>query len=187
MLECWQKQSTKEVTMAAIWQADIWCDDCADDVKDRICSELWCNRKDAETPDGTAVAEFDSHDDLYDYLASMDEREYDSGDYPKCCGDDEESDSPQHCGGGVDCINAEVLANGDKIGYFFGNALTTDGEDYVRETVIEDALYGYPDSVACTVWMPHYYWIDYEGVDNCYECGKLAACNDEGLCDDCAE
>jgi hypothetical protein len=157
--------------MAAIYQADVWCDDCADSIKDRICSELWSDRGNSETPDGTAVAEFASRDDLYDHLIFMDERQYDSDEFPKYCDDDEECDCPQHC---ADC------------GYFFGNSLTTDGADYVRETVREDVESGCVDSVACTVWMPYYDWIDYGDVGTCDDCGSLAVLNDEELCSGCA-
>ncbi len=71
--------------MAAIWQADVWCDDCADSIKD--C--LWAESEDGATYSNRAVWEVDA--------GYADERNYDSGEYPKGCDDDEECDSPALC------------------------------------------------------------------------------------------
>lgn len=151
--------------MAAIYQADIFCDDCADDIKRRIYVELWNSRDTEFCPDGAACSRFESMADLDDYLQEMDEREYDSGDYPKWCSDDAESDCPEHCGSHADCINAYIMSDGGRIGYCFGNSLTSDGEDYVKEAVRE----GDDDGVAREVWSVEYDYIDFEGV---YEHGN---------------
>ncbi len=90
----------------------------------------------------------------------------------------------QHCAAGPDCVNAKVLDDFTKVGYFFGNSLTDEGELYLKDAVIEDVGLGYVDSVACTVWMPYYDWIDY-GV-TCDGCDTLAVCNGDGLCSGCA-
>jgi hypothetical protein len=161
--------------MAAIWQADVWCDDCADSVKDR----LWAESEDGPTYSTRADWEVDA--------GYADSRNYDSDEYPKDCDDDEESDCPDHCAAGADCINAEVIDDCIKIGYFFGNSLTTDGADYVRNTVIEDVTAGDVDSVACTVWMPYYDWIDYFGIGTCKGCDKFGFCDVDGFCADCTD
>ena len=136
--------------MAAIYQADIWCDDCADSIRDHI----WLEHEYGPT--------FNNRKDWEKAICYDDERMYDSDDYPKYCDDDEESDTPDHCAAGEDCINAEVLADDSKIGYFFGNSLTSVGEDYVKEAVREDIEAGIDDGVSCTVWQPYYDWSDYD-------------------------
>lgn len=90
---------------AYIFQADIFCGDCGRD----ICSRL--------TPPP--------------------EEPYDSDDYPKGPFGDGggESDTPQHCGSGEDCLNAIELTDGSKVGAWLENPLTGDGADYVREAV----------------------------------------------------
>jgi hypothetical protein len=98
--------------MAAIYQADVWCDDCALAIRERLQSE------------GNAPKD------------ALDERTYDSGEYPKYASDDEESDSPQHCAAGADCCNAVELPSGRKVGYLFGS-LTSDGVEYLRQAALE--------------------------------------------------
>ena len=154
--------------MAAIYCADIFCDDCIEDIKCRIATELWAGSKwkgskGEFTPDGAVeICEFDTRDELWDYMDRMDERDYDSGDYPKYCSDDAESDSPAHCGSHDDCFNAGELSDGTKYGYCFGNDLTTDGEDYVREAVRE----GEEGGVAREVWAVEYNYLDFEENTN---------------------
>lgn len=99
--------------MAAIYQADIWCDDCADAIRNNILVEAK-----GELP-----------------FNSGDERTYNSDEYPKRASDDEESDSPQHCAAHESCLNAIELPSGRKIGMLFGG-LTADGVTYVRETAL---------------------------------------------------
>ena len=148
--------------MAAIYCADIFCDDCAKDIKNTIAKELWANKDNAECPDGAGCKCFDSRDDLADYLEGMDERFYDSGDYPKYCSDDAESDCPEHCGSHDDCFNAGELSDGTKYGYCFGNTLTSDGDDYVREAVRD----GDDGGVAREVWAVEYSYIDFQENTN---------------------
>lgn len=100
--------------MAAIYQADIYCTDCGNLIR----KELDAANKTPEEPD--------------------DERSYDSDDYPKSCGDDEESDSPQHCGSGETCVNAIELSDGRKIGCFVSDSLTDYGVEYVKEAIAAD-------------------------------------------------
>jgi len=159
--------------MAAIYQADIFCDGCADEIRER----LWL-----ESEDYNIYVTIDEWEEANGY---DDEWSYDSDEYPKRCSDDEESDSPQHCGGHEGCVNAEVLSDGTKVGYCFGNDLTSDGIDYLREAVADDVCNGDLDSVAVEIWMDRYSWVDFGGIGNCEGCGKLAACCDEGFCADC--
>lgn len=94
--------------MPAIYQADTWCDSCADDIRQRIATE----GKAPENPD--------------------DETTFDSDEYPKRMDEDEEADSPQHCGSGEDCLEAETLPSGTKIGKLLSRELTPDGVVYVK-------------------------------------------------------
>lgn len=48
-----------------------------------------------------------------------------------------EADSPEHCDSGEDCLNAIDLADGRKIGAWLENDLTSEGVAYVREAVIK--------------------------------------------------
>jgi len=148
--------------MAGIYRADIYCDDCIDQAKDSIADVMWHDRALSVTPDGERVSEFASCKALNDYLRGMDERTYDSDEYPKWCSDDEESDCPQHCGNHEDCVNCEQTPDGFKYGCFLGNDLTSAGAEYVKETVQTDLREGYDDSVAVMVWKPFYDYIDYE-------------------------
>ncbi len=94
-----------------IYAADIWCEACGEAIKERLIAE----GKAPENPN--------------------DEHTYDSGDFPK--GPDSDgggsADCPQHCGANGDCLNAEVLSNGMKVGAFLRNPLTSDGYDYLLE------------------------------------------------------
>jgi hypothetical protein len=96
--------------MAYIYQADVWCDDCGEAIRERL------------TREGMAPAN------------PEDEWSYDSDDFPKRASDDEESDSPQHCAAGEHCVNAVMLPSGEKVGYLFGE-LTTVGVAYVEEAI----------------------------------------------------
>jgi hypothetical protein len=127
--------------MAAIYQADVWCDDCADAIRKRLQSE------------GHAPPDPD------------DEYSYDSDEYPKHAGDDDESDTPQHCAAGESCINAVELPSGRKVGMLFGN-LTSDGVAYVRDYALHD-----PSEVV-TLWVRHYTEQGYDlELTECPHCG----------------
>ena len=146
--------------MAGIYQADVLCDDCVRSIKLRICDELWYAVSPLKCPDGTDVSDFETRAELYEYLLGMDERHYDSDEYPKYCSDYEESDTPQHCG---DC------------GVFLENDLTSDGDDYVREAVRE----GGP---VAELWREWYDYIDFdedEDEDLCDGCDGSEGCSGE--------
>lgn len=74
--------------MAAIYQADIYCNECVEEIKKNLCTT------------GTVEKLEDVGVDLND------ETTYDSDDYPKYYNPHEESDCPQHC---ADC--KEFLEN----------------------------------------------------------------------------
>ncbi len=99
--------------MPAIYRADAWCDSCADAIKAAIKRE------------GALPADI------------TDERCYDSDDYPKYMSNDEASDSPYHCAAGEECLEAEILPSGQKIGALLSTSLTPDGVEYVRCAVRE--------------------------------------------------
>lgn len=144
--------------MAAIYAADVWCSDCADKIREDIHKA------------GTAPADPD------------DEHSYDSDHFPKHADDDEESDSPQHCAAGAECLNYSETSDGEKYGYFFENDLTADGDEYVKETVNENLRDGRMDSPAVELWMPCYSYIDYH--KKC-ECGTYDDLDEDDTCDDC--
>ena len=79
----------------------------------------------------------------------------DTDDYPQWGSDDEESDCPQHCGNGENCVNSITLSNGSKIGCLIGTNLTTDGVEYVKEAVKEGGL------CATEVWQVEFDYIDF--------------------------
>lgn len=98
----------------------------------------------------------------------------DSEHYPQWGSDDSESDCPEHC---------------DGCGKFLGNSLTSDGVDYVVSTVRDDLEEGRVDSIACTVWKPFYFWLDFPNFDFCPVCGNWGELfeNDDcvDVCDVC--
>lgn len=101
---------------AYIYQADIYCDDCGR----ALCRTV-------PFPDGAD---------------RNNESSWDSDDYPKGPYADSggESDSPQHCGAGADCLNAIILrlrGKRYKVGVPLENPLTPDGVQYVREALAE--------------------------------------------------
>lgn len=116
--------------MSYIYQADVWCDDCGR----AICKRL--------KRDGKAPADPD------------DEWSFDSDDYPKRAGDDEESDTPQHCAAGADCLNAIELPNG-KVGLLFGE-LTSDGVQYVKDAIAEGR------TEVTDLWQEHFHAKGYD-------------------------
>ena len=116
--------------MAYIYCADIYCDDCGK----AIMKELKKQGLVPEHPEDRST--------------------YDSDEYPKYADDEEETDSPQHCGNHADCLNAIELGDGDKIGKLIGTTLTNDGVQYVKEA-IEEAIANSEDetsSVALSIW-----------------------------------
>jgi len=116
--------------VAFIYQADVYCDE---------CGKALCRRLKRE---GLAPANPD------------DEWSFDSDEYPKRAGDDEEEDTPQHCASGEHCINAVALPSGEKVGYLFGE-LTAVGVKYVKEAIGE-AEEGYGSKEVTELWQEHY-------------------------------
>ncbi len=100
--------------MSYIYQADVWCDDCGEAIRERL------------TREGNAPAD------------PEDEWSYDSDKFPKRASDDDESDCPQHCAAGEHCPNAIELPSGGKVGALIGE-LTRDGVAYVQEAIEEAA------------------------------------------------
>lgn len=95
--------------MAFIYCADIWCEDCGNEIRRRL------------TRDGKAPADL------------TDEWSYDSDDFPKYVDEDEEADIPQHCAADVACING-IRIDEDVVGLLFGE-LTSDGMTYVEDAI----------------------------------------------------
>jgi hypothetical protein len=112
-----------------IYLADVWCDDCGR----AICSRLKREGKAPVNPD--------------------DEWTFDSDEYPKRAGDDEESDTPEHCAAGEHCINAVTLPSGEKVGCLFGE-LTAVGVEYVKEAIAE-AKEGLGSEEVTELWRQH--------------------------------
>lgn len=112
--------------MAFIYNADIFCDSCGKAIKASRKKQLLAGDG-GKT--GLTEEEFDA---VYG-----DERNYDSDEYPKSADDDDATDCPQHCGSHENCLEAEVLPSGTKIGKLIGTNLTSDGIEYVKEQVAE--------------------------------------------------
>ena len=120
--------------MPYIYQADCWCDSCGESIRNRLLESA----TDQERNDW------------------QDERAYDSDDFPKYMGDDGESDNPQHCGSGPDCLEYVELPDGRRIGSLLSTSLTSEGVNYVLERVAGD-----PDSPVCQFWREQFSWIDW--------------------------
>jgi hypothetical protein len=100
----------RTMTDRYIYNADVYCEACARDIKARIRAE----GNEPENPD--------------------DETSYDSRDWPKGPFNDEERNCPEHCGSGPDCLEPHIFPSGFKAGKFLGGSLTTHGVEYVKET-----------------------------------------------------
>ena len=96
-----------------LYLADLYCQQCGEAIRDKITSE------------GFAPVDPD------------DEFSYDSDNFPKGPYPTNESDCPEHCGAGPDCINAIELEDGSKIGAWLENDLTKDGVEYVHKAIRE--------------------------------------------------
>lgn len=103
--------------MPAIYCADCYCDSCADKLREVIRSD----RAIAGEPP----------------IDESDERSYDSDEFPKYMSEDEESDTPEHCASQADCLEAETLPSGHKIGKMLSHSLTGEGVKYVEEYIAE--------------------------------------------------
>ena len=160
--------------MAAIYQADVWCDECADRIKYDIVAALLGSDGSFDPngllglidPDDMAEARSGNsrHEEILEivgYLDEIDQHDYDSDEYPKGCSDDEECDGPQHCAAGAECIDYSETSDGERYGKFFENGLTSYGDDYVTELVNADLAAGRYDSPAVELWMPYYDYLTF--------------------------
>lgn len=93
-----------------------------------------------------------------------------------------ESDSPCHCGSHEDCLEAETLPSGRKIGALLSTSLTSYGIEYVKEAVADGGE-------VSEFWRQAFDWIDFpippcpEEFFNAYvECALWSTCeyDDEG-------
>lgn len=107
-----------------IYMADCYCDG---------CMEKWKEEHAAHKPED-----------------ADDETTYDSDEWPKGPFSQEESDTPQHCGNGEDCVNAITLKDGTKIGAMLDSELTHAGVEYVKEEHAEG-----PTEVT-ELWIEHF-------------------------------
>lgn len=142
--------------MAYIYNADIWCESCGRAIKDRISDDPNLSAEDA--------ARFKGREDGFD-----------SDEFPKYASGDEETDSPQHCGSGADCLECEVLPNGVKIGKLIGTSLTAEGVAYVRQCVLDAADNG-DDSEVSAFWQEAFSE-QLEGLDLDLACNEYASFN----------
>jgi hypothetical protein len=80
-----------------------------------------------------------------------DENTFDSDEYPKgpYSNGGGESDSPQHCGSGEECLDATII-DGEKHGCFLENDLTEDGQKSLQE------LHKDRNSPVTAFWIAHY-------------------------------
>jgi hypothetical protein len=148
----------------AIYAADIWCADCAELIGLRLING------------GNAP---DNPDDQYSY---------DSDEFPKDCDVSCESDSPEHCAAGEDCINA-IEFDDFKIGCWLENDLTTHGEDYVVEAVQEGRTGGCDNKVT-ELWAAFYDYLDFRVMvvcDDCHEDFESDDLDENNLCEDCRD
>lgn len=95
--------------MGYIYAADVWCDDCGEDIINILKKE------------GVKPNLYDSDEWPQDY-----------------CEASERADTPQHCGAHEECFNAIELEDGRKIGMLLETQLTEEGIKYVIEHHKED-------------------------------------------------
>lgn len=88
---------------AFVYQADVYCVACAEDTKNKLAGE--------KTDTG-------------------DSEDWPQGPYADGGG---ESDLPQHCGSGAECLDAIALDCGNKVGAFLQNPLPPDGYTWLQE------------------------------------------------------
>jgi hypothetical protein len=141
--------------MCYIYNADVYCDDCGNAIKRDLAEHYYKGRACEALPDGATGVHFTSVKDCAGYLEDMDERDYDSGDYPKYGSDDEACDSPQHCGSGGDCVNAIEFEEHSSIGCLICSNLTDDGIEYVKEVVREGGR-------VADFWRVEFSWVDFD-------------------------
>lgn len=128
-----------------MYAADLWCEDCGAKIIDELTAE------------GNAPE--DPEDEC-----SFDSDDFPKGPYPNGGG---ESDSPNHCAAGSDCINAV-----DGNGVFLENPLTDVGREYVKSAAYKYYFTKLPRAVNPPIpeWVK-FYEIDVVGPeDECPNC-----------------
>lgn len=122
--------------MVTIYNADVWCEDCGEDLKRQIAKELVKEIQPLlKKKFPKSVVDFPSERlaDLEQAIIEIcDNSTMDSDDWPQSGYPEEATDSPQHCGAGEDCLNAEELSDGSKVGKLLGTELTEHGVDYLN-------------------------------------------------------
>lgn len=136
--------------MVAIYRADTWCDDCGR----AIARDLLAAR---DFPRYWTPAEVEAVEGA-DGDATAARVDFDSGDWPSLDHPEEPTDSPQHCGSDAECLNAEVLSDGSRVGALLGEDLTEEGAAGVREAIEEDRASGRTGTVALEVWEEAFEW-----------------------------
>lgn len=102
--------------LAYVYAAALYCAPCGLDVRRRL-------EREGKAPKPSEV---------------LDERSYDSGHYPKgpVPRGGGESDSPELCASGAECLRALELEDG-RHGAWLGNDLTSEGMEWLREALLE--------------------------------------------------
>lgn len=127
---------------AYIYNADIYCRDCALEIRAAIREE--------GKQTGIDIDKSDSDN-------------WPQGPYPDGGG---EADCPQHCACGSDCLNSIQLDNGQKVGCFLENPITPDGEAYIKEHLWQIGS-PFHNGQVVELWAD-YYGIEYtNGSSNC--------------------
>jgi len=104
-----------------VYQGNLYCKDCGETIQENL-------------------AEIDlspAHPDMED---TYDSDEFPKGPYSNGGG---ESDYPQHCGAGPNCVNAIELSSGRRIGVWLENPLTLIGVEYVQDEISREGLSGF--------------------------------------------
>lgn len=110
---------------AYTYQAELWCPSCGRAIREELAA-AGKEPADSENP-----------------------YSYDSDDYPKAvafCSI--ESDAPDHCAAGAECLEAEELSDGSRVGRLLTEYLTDIGDQYVREAAEES-----PRSLVVRLWL----------------------------------
>lgn len=118
------------------YKADVWCPSCAEKIKEAIVKEIAGSMvKVVETKfpkmSFGRQLEIDLAEKMHREIGGYGDVR-DTDDWPQA-GSFEATDSPQHCGAGTECEEAEVLAPGVKIGALLGTELTDEGVRYLNE------------------------------------------------------
>jgi hypothetical protein len=122
--------------LAYIYNADIYCDACGMDIKHTIRQEAKAAGK-----------------RLSDYVDLNDSDSWPQGPHGDGGG---EADTPQHCGSGESCLNAEVFSDTNKVGCFLENPLTQQGVQYLLEMINDWDTKGTGNGEVIELWRNHY-------------------------------